>query len=449
MPEIQFELPVAPPPPVPERRDIRGWFLLGALFFLLIAGALILNFKRDKKSESVAILAGEQIYTLACQNRSEIFKPLVKESATSGQAIWDSLNRGDRSSIVISELRVQLAYETGRKMDPADLKALGKQSGGNAFLMHQLYTKKVDPKTAKTIFDGLSGPNYKVGAAKLRAAELAGMKQWVQNSVERSTFKMMGFVIAFLAALVVGFIVWLFFMIKRSKGDWAPVGFPIGPISAFEADSLAFRFFYILLVLMLPLPIPDIMGKGTGEVVETTVKLALAFAIIAIPILGKKLPLSKLFGRRIPIWKVPVVGLLGNFGTVPPMFCALLLLAAVQKYLPDASHPGATELMKNPTLFNIILFGFQAAIMAPVLEEILFRGMLAPALARLRTPTFGILVSSFAFAMIHPQGIGAWLPLATVGAVSATLAFQTGSLWPSVMMHAVHNSVLLTISLWR
>ncbi|MEA2553045.1 MAG: protease family protein, partial [Fimbriimonadaceae bacterium] len=89
-----------------------------------------------------------------------------------------------------------------------------------------------------------------------------------------------------------------------------------------------------------------------------------------------------------------------------------------------------------------------AAVIAPFWEEIMFRGTILPALSTvLGRPLWGILLSSFMFAAIHPQGVPLWLGLGLIGGMNAMLAYQTKSLVPSITVHAINNSLVLALGL--
>jgi len=78
-----------------------------------------------------------------------------------------------------------------------------------------------------------------------------------------------------------------------------------------------------------------------------------------------------------------------------------------------------------------------AVVVAPVVEEVCFRGLLYPALRqRLRMRT-AILLSSVAFAIVHPPTV--WLPLAILAMALAWLVETTGSVVPSVAAHMALN----------
>lgn len=81
-----------------------------------------------------------------------------------------------------------------------------------------------------------------------------------------------------------------------------------------------------------------------------------------------------------------------------------------------------------------------AVIVAPVVEEVCFRGLLYPALRRrLRMPA-AMAVSSALFAAVHmPPTV--WLPLAILAVALAWLVEATGSVVPSIAAHMALNGL--------
>jgi membrane protease YdiL (CAAX protease family) len=84
------------------------------------------------------------------------------------------------------------------------------------------------------------------------------------------------------------------------------------------------------------------------------------------------------------------------------------------------------------------------AVVAPIVEEITFRGYLFPALTRWRGPWIGALVGALVFGAAHcavypPQ----LLPLMAVFGFGACLLYWfTGSLLPGIALHAMNNALV-------
>ena len=87
-----------------------------------------------------------------------------------------------------------------------------------------------------------------------------------------------------------------------------------------------------------------------------------------------------------------------------------------------------------------------AVILAPVAEEMLFRGILLPLLIRRIGATAGLLLTAAGFAALHGN-LGTFVPLAVIS-VALSLAYaRTGSLLVPMAMHALFNGANLAL-LW-
>lgn len=98
--------------------------------------------------------------------------------------------------------------------------------------------------------------------------------------------------------------------------------------------------------------------------------------------------------------------------------------------LVDESLPG----------WLLVGFFFAAVVVAPVVEEILFRGLLHNAL-RARLGPGAIVVSSGLFAAIHLYVIN-FLPVFALGLLLAWLYERRGSLWAPIVAHAFANGMV-------
>lgn len=77
---------------------------------------------------------------------------------------------------------------------------------------------------------------------------------------------------------------------------------------------------------------------------------------------------------------------------------------------------------------------------APVVEELVFRGLLLPGIARGSGVLVGIAISTLGFALSHV--LPAPVAVAFVGGLLfATVTYRTRSLLPAIAMHAAHNAL--------
>lgn len=134
------------------------------------------------------------------------------------------------------------------------------------------------------------------------------------------------------------------------------------------------------------------------------------------------------------------------------LIAPLLGLAAVLDRIEPYRHAIVDFLSAHHDPLSIGLVAFAAVVAAPIAEEFLFRrvlqgwleGWLDP-----QAPRWGgvvaIVLSSLAFALAHlGQGL-AWVPLFFFGLVVGTLARQTGSIVPGIILHALFNAVSVVL----
>jgi membrane protease YdiL (CAAX protease family) len=108
--------------------------------------------------------------------------------------------------------------------------------------------------------------------------------------------------------------------------------------------------------------------------------------------------------------------------------------------------------LHNASGAKLVVLAVGAGMIAPVVEELLFRGLLLRALLRRMpaTPAVGISAASFALLHLVDPSIGtvvALPALATVGVVSGVLAVRTGDLSRSILLHAGFNLVTVIAEL--
>jgi membrane protease YdiL (CAAX protease family) len=84
------------------------------------------------------------------------------------------------------------------------------------------------------------------------------------------------------------------------------------------------------------------------------------------------------------------------------------------------------------------------AVLAPIAEEMFFRGFVFSGLRSRMTLWPAALISGLVFGLVHaPTGITTVIPLAVLGVALAWLYDKTGSLWPPILAHAINNGLAL------
>lgn len=142
-------------------------------------------------------------------------------------------------------------------------------------------------------------------------------------------------------------------------------------------------------------------------------------------------------------------GALAWLATLPLYLLVVFLWGQLGEALgiPAANHPsiGLLERGGAPVAAAILV---QAALLAPLAEELLFRGLVLPAFARGLGPAVAVLCSALLFGAIHP-GFGSLAPIGLLGALFASLAVTSPSrsLVGSFVAHALHNGATLCVVL--
>jgi uncharacterized protein len=138
---------------------------------------------------------------------------------------------------------------------------------------------------------------------------------------------------------------------------------------------------------------------------------------------------------RFPLWQAILGGVLLSF-VVGLLGTALKIQ---QKQTPF------DRFFQSPSW--ILIFGIFAVFLGPLFEELVFRGFIQPLLTRDLGNTAGILLTAFAFGLLHgPEYAGKWelqfvFLITVVGACLGVVRVVGRSLVPSVFMHAGFNAV--------
>ncbi len=103
----------------------------------------------------------------------------------------------------------------------------------------------------------------------------------------------------------------------------------------------------------------------------------------------------------------------------------------------------APENLDVTRLFPVSPIGIAATVLAsvviaPLAEEVLFRGVVFAGLRDRWGQLAGILVSSGLFALVHLSAYQ-FVPVFILGMLLAVLASSTRSIWPSILCHALFN----------
>ena len=209
---------------------------------------------------------------------------------------------------------------------------------------------------------------------------------------------------------------------------------------------------FILLYFVLQAVCTGLIMAATGT--SSAMPVVIIFGLIAAAIV--QLFLMWLYLRKPG--RMAILGL-NSFGKVPlrqaMVLAVVVIMAAMAFNYVYATYviPGVgmqAEMAKilgsiPRTPVNIAAIFCAIAIAAPIVEELLFRGMLQNAVGKYVPFWAAILLSSFLFAVVHMQ------LYAIPGLMSLSIAFgylyhRTGSLRTNIILHMANNAFALVVS---
>lgn len=187
---------------------------------------------------------------------------------------------------------------------------------------------------------------------------------------------------------------------------------------------------------------PDLDSLGSKLAVQAL--LAVTLAGVALAFAGSlAAPLEALRHLGVRRFAASALGLAALTYVVYIVFAAIYG-ALVQPEQDDVTR----ELGIDDGGFGAVVAGALIIAVAPVSEEIFFRGFMYGGL-RSRLPVWAAaLISGGIFGLLHytdPNSLTVVPQLALLGVVLAWLYERTGSLWPPIMLHVVNNAIAFAI----
>ena len=141
----------------------------------------------------------------------------------------------------------------------------------------------------------------------------------------------------------------------------------------------------------------------------------------------------------LPLKEAIIQGIKGWLTIIP----FVLLISLIMNSLIDnqnGSNPLLEIVLSNNNYLSFILLFVTTTLLAPLFEEIIFRGILLPILSRDFGIILGIVISAFIFALAH-LSLGEMPALFVLGVGLGVTRIASGSLLSSVIMHSLWNGL--------
>lgn len=195
---------------------------------------------------------------------------------------------------------------------------------------------------------------------------------------------------------------------------------------------------------------------STNQNIQTTIGAALGYCIalvIAIglkPLITKQKPDKKTLGiSRLPSWMDIGLGIL----SVLPYY----LLAGVVVWLGisvlKVIDPSVGQQIAFTSVYARIDYAvafITFVVLAPLAEELLFRGYLLGGLSEKGSRWLAVIVTAVVFGLLHAPGFtesgivwqwGAAADTFALGIIAGSLRVVTKNIWAGVILHAIKNAV--------
>jgi len=187
----------------------------------------------------------------------------------------------------------------------------------------------------------------------------------------------------------------------------------------------------------------EFLGVPVGIIAATAMSGVFAATGFAFAMVRYREPLSSLgFVKTIGIKPYLLAVAMWIIGLSVLMFWVQALVwLGVDSLVPPDTAKKALDEAGGSIVATIVLVG----ILGPIAEEIFFRGFVLPGLVK----RFGIgrsfLISSFIFGLFHIDP-GAIIPTFALGLGLGWVYLKTGSIWPAIFAHGLHNTVAVLIA---
>ncbi|MFN8201053.1 MAG: type II CAAX endopeptidase family protein [Solirubrobacteraceae bacterium] len=108
-----------------------------------------------------------------------------------------------------------------------------------------------------------------------------------------------------------------------------------------------------------------------------------------------------------------------------------------------------TQLVEDPTPATVAGLAVFAVVVAPIVEELFFRGFVFNAMRSKLPLGWAAVATGAMFGVVHASGspIGFLVPLALLGTVLCLVYWKTGSLLPCIALHCLNNCIALSTAL--
>lgn len=213
---------------------------------------------------------------------------------------------------------------------------------------------------------------------------------------------------------------------------WTPLTVLLGALTAIG----------LMIVTTVPIAVADpnlesIAAKGGAQLMVGVALVAAALIFALADAGGNLMAALRRLGFRDLAWRL--IGL-GALAWVIYLICALLLAPLLSPEQDDVAKEISGD---SGDALAMIVTGVLIIVVAPISEEVFFRGFMFAGLRRSLPLWVAALVSAGIWGSLHLSGgnLGVAIQLAVFGVILALLYERSGSLWATIFAHGLNNTI--------
>lgn len=229
----------------------------------------------------------------------------------------------------------------------------------------------------------------------------------------------------------------------------------------FQAPWKIKEVLWILLIssVLLFLAAITLFFSSFGEVIDKSSNKSFYFLgifliqwlIILLPLAIVTLKNHKFKWKNFGFRKVKILKALGLILSGYLMFLGITFIVSIIIVFFNVKIPGYQIQREIIPLFgtgitSLIIAGVMIVIIAPIVEEIFFRGFLLRSLSNKVGLIYGSIISASIFAIFHLQ-LQNIIPIFILGLIINSIVIKSKSLWPAIGFHIFNNTLVFIIEI--
>jgi CAAX protease family protein len=117
--------------------------------------------------------------------------------------------------------------------------------------------------------------------------------------------------------------------------------------------------------------------------------------------------------------------------------------------IPESMFEGMRRLLAINNIWDFLTIGITVTLIAPIIEELFFRGLLQRYFEATKGVTTGVLIASAIFGAIH-FNIYMLLPILIMATIMGAMAWRVESVFPAMLVHCINNTTsLVSVNLYE